>query len=231
MKLHATIGQVKRYGQQCPLARALDVVGERWSMLIVRELILGPRRYRDLQDGLPGIPTNLLAARLKDLQANGIISKRSLPPPTAVTVYELTEAGHALRPAMTELRAWGRRHAPPPAQTDVLQPAWALLSASARPTELPEGRTCELRVGAEFFHLYAQDSRLVVRGGPAPVADGTIAMSAETLYGLMAGRRTAGRQLTADGNPMVTRTAVETLLGALAEGAAQRAGVSRPSRS
>jgi DNA-binding HxlR family transcriptional regulator len=207
------------------------VVGERWNLLVVRELTLGPRRYRDLLDGLPGIPTNLLAARLKDLRAAGVISKRTLPPPTAVTVYELTDAGRALRPAMRELRAWGRRHGPAPSETDIVQPAWALLSASARPTELPEGRTCELRVGAEFFHLYAKDSRLVVRGGPAPVADGAITLSAETLYNLMAGRRTAARHLTIDGNPTVTGNAVETLLGALAEDTTQPAGVSRPRRS
>jgi len=184
-------------------------------MLIVRELMLGPRRYRDLQDGLPGVPTNLLAARLKDLRANGIIGKRTLPPPTAVTVYELTEAGRALRPAMAELRAWGRRHGSAPAATDVLQPAWALLSAFARPTELPDGRTCELRVGPEAFHLSAQDSRLVVRGGPAPVPDAVITMSAETLYRLMSGRRTATRRITSEGDPMITRPAVQTLLGAL----------------
>jgi len=222
---------VKRYGQQCPLARALDVVGERWNLLVVRELTLGPRRYRDLLDGLPGIPTNLLAARLKDLRAAGVISKRTLPPPTAVTVYELTEAGRALRPAMRELRAWGQRYGPAPSETDVVQPAWALLSASGRPTDLPEGRVCELRVDSEHFQLSAGESRLTVRGGSTQPADAVITMSADTLYRIMAGHLTAARRVIIEGNPMVTRHAIESLRGALAAEPAQRAGASRPSRS
>ncbi len=97
---------MKHYGQACAIARALDVVGDRWSLLLVRELTLGPRRYRDLFTGLPGIPSNVLAARLKDLQAAGVITRRTLPAPTDVTVYELTEAGRALQPALKELLDW-----------------------------------------------------------------------------------------------------------------------------
>jgi DNA-binding HxlR family transcriptional regulator len=206
---------VKRYGQHCPLARALDVVGERWNLLIVRELTLGPRRFRDLLDGLPGIPTNLLAARLKELQATGIVGKRALPPPTAVTVYELTEAGHALRPAIRELRAWGARYAPPPSESDSLRPSWLLLSAGGRPTGLPDAHTCELQVDAEHFQLSANESRLIVRGGPAQDPDAVITMSTQTLYRLMAGRATAARNVSIEGNPMVTQAAIESLRGAL----------------
>ncbi len=99
---------MKYYGQACGIARALDVVGERWSLLLVRELTLGPRRYRDLATGLPGIPSNVLAGRLKDLQAAGVVTRRTLPAPTDVTVYELTDAGRALQPALNELLDWGR---------------------------------------------------------------------------------------------------------------------------
>ncbi len=208
---------MKRYAQHCPLARALDVVGERWNLLIVRELTLGPRRFRDLLDGLPGIPTNLLAARLKDLQAAGVLTKRALPPPTAVTVYELTEAGHALRPAMRELLAWGTRYGPAPSETDALRPAWLLLSAANRPTALPDAHTCELRVDGEHFQLSANESRLTVRGGPAEHPDAVITMATRTLYRLMAGQSTATSRLTAEGNPMVTKNAVATLRGALSE--------------
>src|SRR5258708_2144672 len=98
---------MKRYGQACAIARALDVVGERWSLLLVRELTFGPRRYRDLATGLPGIPSNVLAGRLKDLQAAGVITRRTLPAPTDVTVYELTDAGRALP-------CWGPGAALPP---------------------------------------------------------------------------------------------------------------------
>src|SRR5258708_40042577 len=124
---------MKRYGQACAIARALDVLGERWSLLLVRELTLGPRRYRDLTAGLPGIPSHILAARLKDLQAAGVITRRTLPAPTDVTVYELTEAGHALQPALKELLAWGLPYAPEPSPGDAAQPACALLAAARRP--------------------------------------------------------------------------------------------------
>ena len=100
---------MKRYGQRCPAAIALDVVGERWTPLIVRELLLGPKRFTDLADGLPGIGTNILTNRLAGLQEQGVVEKRTLPRPTPVAVYELTDAGRALAPVLRELRAWGAR--------------------------------------------------------------------------------------------------------------------------
>src|SRR5258705_9465759 len=146
-----TVTFMKHYGEACAIARALDVVGERWSLLLVRELTLGPRRYRDLATGLPGIPSHILAARLKDLQAAGVITRRTLPAPTDVTVYELTEAGRALEPALKELLDWGLRYGPEPSRDDAGQPGWALLAGVGRPSALPAGQTCELRVGPEFF--------------------------------------------------------------------------------
>jgi DNA-binding HxlR family transcriptional regulator len=98
----------RRYGQFCPLAKALDVLGERWTLLIVRELLSGPKRYTDLREGLPGLATDLLATRLRELQETGVIDRREVPPPTPATVYELTERGHALEPAILELARWGR---------------------------------------------------------------------------------------------------------------------------
>ena len=123
---------MKQYGQACAIARALDIVGERWNLLIVRELTLGPRRYHDLAAGLPGIPSNVLAARLKDLQAAGVITRHTLPAPTDVTVYELTGAGRALQPALKELLDWGLRYGPEPSQDDAAQPGWGLLGAAGR---------------------------------------------------------------------------------------------------
>ena len=172
---------MKRYGQACAIARALDVVGERWSLLLVRELTLGPRRYRDLATGLPGIPSNVLAGRLKDLQAAGVVTRRTLPAPTDVTVYELTDAGRALQPALNELLDWGLRYGPKPSQDHAAQPGWALLGAIDQPTALPDGRTCELRVGPEFFYLSSDAGKLAVRRGPAPDGDAVVAMSADTL--------------------------------------------------
>src|SRR6266704_515859 len=146
VKINLTVASMKHYEQACAIARALDVVGERWSLLLVRELTLGPRRYRDLAAGLPGIPSNVLAARLKDLQAAGVVVRRTLPAPTDVAVYELTGAGRALQPALKELLAWGQRYTPEPAPDDAVQPSWAMLAAIGRPSALPEGQTCELRI-------------------------------------------------------------------------------------
>jgi DNA-binding HxlR family transcriptional regulator len=103
----------KTYDQYCPLAHALDVVGERWSLLLVKELVHGPLRYSDLQERV-GCPTNILAARLKRFEHEGIVVRRRLPPPAASTVYELTEYGAALRPVLHELAHWGARSLGPP---------------------------------------------------------------------------------------------------------------------
>src|SRR5438046_9999677 len=104
----------RKFDQYCPMAHALSLVGERWSLLIVRELLHGPKRYTDLAQGLPGIGTNILAARLRDLEARGVVGKRRLPPPAASTVYELTEYGAGLNEALYALhRCVARRLGPP----------------------------------------------------------------------------------------------------------------------
>jgi DNA-binding HxlR family transcriptional regulator len=208
---------MKHYGEACAIARALDVVGERWSLLLVRELILGPRRYRDLATGLPGIPSNVLAGRLKDLQAAGVVTRRTLPAPTDVTVYELTEAGRALQPALKELLDWGLRYAPTPSPCDAGQPSWALLAGTGRPSTLPAGQTCELRVGPEFFYLRSDAGKLTVRRWPAPDGDVVVTMSADTLYSLMTGQTTvtgAVRHSTVGGDAEIARRALEPLFGA-----------------
>lgn len=97
----------KSYEQYCAVARALDVIGERWTLLVVRELYSGPKRYTDLIAGIPGISTDMLAARLKTLEENEVAMRRVLPPPAASTVYELTEVGRRLEPVLRELGKWG----------------------------------------------------------------------------------------------------------------------------
>src|SRR5438270_4362488 len=118
----------RSYGQFEGLANALDAIGERWTLLLVRELLLGPRRYKDLLEGLPGIGTNLLARRLKELQGAGVIEKRTLPAPAGSSVYELTERGRGLEPALVALAGWGLVAMEEPSRTDVLRPAWAVLA-------------------------------------------------------------------------------------------------------
>lgn len=124
----------RQYGQFCPLAKALDILGERWTLLIVRELLVGPRRYTDLRDALPGLATDLLAARLRDLQGAGVLDRREVPPPTPATVYQLTERGVALRPVIRELSLWGRPLLAEPGDDHVPDSALLLgLEAAFRP--------------------------------------------------------------------------------------------------
>jgi DNA-binding HxlR family transcriptional regulator len=143
----------KHYDQYCPVAHALDLIGERWSLLVIRELMHGPKRYTDLSEHLPGIGTNILAGRLRDLEHAGIVAKRKLPPPAASRVYELTDYGRALKPAMRELALWGARSLGPPKDTEELFPGWL---SNAVDTVLapiaPRGRF-EFRVGDEVASL------------------------------------------------------------------------------
>ncbi len=137
----------KSYEQYCPIAHALDLVGERWALLVVRELMHGPKRYTDLADHLPGIGTNILAARLRALEECGLVAKRRLPPPAASQVYELTEYGQSLRTVMRELALWGARSLGPPTAGDELFPGWLenALDTILAPVA-PSGRF-EFRVG------------------------------------------------------------------------------------
>src|SRR3954454_18447713 len=127
--------RLRSYGQYCGVAHALELIGERWGLLIVRDLILGPKRFTDLRRGLPGIGTNVLAARLKELERDGVVARRTLPPPAASTVYELTEYGRALEGPLLALGRWGARsmRAREPAQT--LRSEWfgVALKAFFRP--------------------------------------------------------------------------------------------------
>jgi DNA-binding HxlR family transcriptional regulator len=168
---------LKRYDAYCPVAHALGLVGERWALLVVLELMHGPKRYTDLADSLPGIGTNILASRLRDLEGHGIVSKRTLPPPAASRVYELTEYGQGLRPAIRELAIWGARSLGPPTDSDELFPGWL---ANALDTVLasvaPPGRF-EFRVGDEVASLVdgealpgpIEDPDVVVEGDPEGV--------------------------------------------------------------
>src|SRR5579859_3254227 len=99
---------MRSYSQYCSVAKALDVIGDRWTMLVIRELLLqGPCRYTDLKNGLPGIASNLLAERLRELEAAGLIRREEAPPPVASTLFHLTESGNGLRPVLGALGAWG----------------------------------------------------------------------------------------------------------------------------
>ncbi|MEV6751083.1 winged helix-turn-helix transcriptional regulator [Streptomyces sp. NPDC051214] len=160
----------RSYDQSCPAARALDVVGGRWSLLIVRELLLGPRRYTDLVAGLPGIGPDVLAERLRALRDADVISQAKLPPPASSTVYELTELGAAMRPVLDELTRWGMRLPAASRPGDTFRLSWVLgcLRASFRPEQAGGLReTYEFRVDGDTFHLRVDDGVLDIRNGAA----------------------------------------------------------------
>lgn len=123
----------RSYDQYCPVARALDVVGERWALLIVRELLAGSRRYTDLHADLPGVSTDVLASRLKDMEREGLVTRRRLPPPGAAYVYELTDRGRDLRPVLTTLATWGAPALGEPRPTDAVRVHWFAVPDSPPP--------------------------------------------------------------------------------------------------
>jgi DNA-binding HxlR family transcriptional regulator len=163
----------RTYGQMCPIARSLDVVGERWTLLVVRELLLGPKRFRDLLGILPAMGTNRLADRLKGLEGDGVVAKRVLPPPSGVQVYELTESGERLRPLVSFLGFWGMSlpfgdgDEPGEARAELLALGLASMSAAELSTELNE--IYEFRVGEEQFHFTVKRGVVMARSGAAPV--------------------------------------------------------------
>jgi DNA-binding HxlR family transcriptional regulator len=130
----------RSYSQYCPVAHALDVVGERWSLLVVRELQEGPLRYSDLLGRLDGCATNVLASRLRELEQAGVVTRETLPPPAGSTVYTLTPSGEALRPVLTALALWGARTIGPPPDDSVLRPGWLVraLQTALAPVAPPD---------------------------------------------------------------------------------------------
>jgi DNA-binding HxlR family transcriptional regulator len=181
----------RRYDQYCPVCHALELVGERWSLVIVRELLKGPKRYTDLIDGMPGVGTNILAARLRDLEAGGIIHKRKLPPPAASTVYELTDYGRELEEPLYALARWGARSLPPPRKGEDFYPDWGLnaFAALLDPHEA-EGVTATyvVRVADDVYTVRLEDSTVHVEAGAADEADLDFSTSRETFFGLASGQ-------------------------------------------
>jgi DNA-binding HxlR family transcriptional regulator len=142
----------KHYDQYCPIAHALDLVGERWALLVIRELMHGPKRYTDLAEHLPGIGTNILASRLRDLESAGLVTKRKLPPPAASRVYELTSYGRELKSAIRELALWGARSLGPPPPEELF-PGWLANAIDIVVAPIAPPGSFEFRVGDEVASL------------------------------------------------------------------------------
>lgn len=180
----------RSYGQFCGAARALDLVGERWAFLVVRELILGPRRFTDLQSGLPGIATNVLTSRLKELESDGIVHRRMLPPPASSTVYELTEYGRELEDILLALGRWGAMSLGQPSPDRVLRSGWIGVACRAycrSESTVGVRATIELRLDDGVFHVVLDDGRVEVRDGHAADPDLLVETANESLLGLLSG--------------------------------------------
>ena len=156
----------RRYAQYCPIAVALDVLGDRWTLLILRELTMGERRFTDLKAALPGIAPNLLSERLRDLQDEGLVEQRELPPPAARSVYAATSAGREVVPVLRSLARFGAGRLDPPSGTRTLGPARAVYSLLV-PYHVPEAAGARfhvrVRVDDERFDIVTEGSDLSTR--------------------------------------------------------------------
>ena len=197
--------QKRSYDQWCAVARALDIVGERWTLLLVRDLLIGPKRYKDILSGLPGIGTNLLARRLRELEANGLIERSVLPAPASATVYGLTQKGAALESVVSALGQWGFDFLGKPRSTDAMlaAPFFVSLHASYAPTAMPALKErYGFRVDDRVFEVDVADGRCAVREGGASAPDATFTSDAATLFALRR-RELTPKQAVASGKVKV----------------------------
>jgi DNA-binding HxlR family transcriptional regulator len=200
----------RSYDQFCGVARALDLVGERWALLIVRDLILGPKRFTDLRRGLPGIGTNVLAARLRELERGEVVARRTLPPPAASTVYELTEYGRSLEGPLLALGRWGALSMGQRQPGQTLRSEWlgVALKAFFRPEAASDLRAeIELRFDDGTFLARVDHGSLAVEPGSPNGADLVLETEVETLIAYLAGANVPPAALGAEGD--------EALLGRL----------------
>lgn len=167
----------RTYADSCGIGRALDVVGERWALLVVRELLLGPQRFTDLRHALPGASSNLLADRLRELHDRGVIARRTLPPPAAARVYELTDWGRELEPIVLALGAWGLRVPAPEPGTLSATSVMIYLRGSLDPGPL----TFRVELDDRVWTVFSVDGETVVVQGEPALADGAIRTDPRTL--------------------------------------------------
>jgi len=194
----------RTYSQKCLAARALDVLGERWTLLIVRELGLGPRRFSDLLDGLPGIGTNLLSARLKHLEQHDILTRVALDGPGVSFAYQLTDRGEAITPILGNLVQWAAGlPAPPPDYEN--RTRWALFAmrATAADRGAAFDTVTELIIGDDPFWMYGDGAHVLLRSGPAPVRPGLRLRCSQATLHAVATRRTTVAAATASGDLIV----------------------------
>jgi DNA-binding HxlR family transcriptional regulator len=182
---------MRSYNHYCAIAKTLDVIGDRWNLLIVRELLLqGPCRYTDLHQGLPGIATNLLAERLRDLESAGIIAREEAPPPIATTLFRLTPRGLELEAIIYELGRWGAPLMTEPDEHDVYRDHWLALPvrlfANDRTPDEPR-ITIELRAGTEPITVETREGKVYTRPGAADKPDLVLTGAPELVVAVLTG--------------------------------------------
>jgi DNA-binding HxlR family transcriptional regulator/putative sterol carrier protein len=188
------MANARTYGDQCGVARALDVVGERWALLVVRELLLGPKRFTDLRAGIPHASANVLAQRLRELEESGVLRRRKLGPPASSRVYELTDRGRELEPVVIELGRWGGNAPFPPGDAKLGADSFVLALKTLFDPSAAEGfsATYELRFGDHRFSVEVADGGLELARGSAEAPDATIESDPDTLSAVLwQGRRLA----------------------------------------
>lgn len=195
----------RSYGQFCGLAHAINLIGERWGVLIIRNLLVGPKRFTDLKRGLPRIPTNVLSTRLREFELNGVVERRILPRPDGSVVYALTAYGQQLEPAILSLSRWGAQTLGVPGPDDIVTVDSMIMAmrTTFRPDAARNQRvTFELRLEEIVFHLEVDDGHLTATPGPADDPDLVIETGPD-LKLLMAGEITPAEAL-ADGIVRIT---------------------------
>jgi DNA-binding HxlR family transcriptional regulator len=212
----------RHYGEVCPIALALDVVGDRWALLLLRELFAGPKRFTDLAGGLPGVGTAVLSERLRQLERHGIVSRRRLGPPAPALVYQLTSRGLALDPVLTSLARWGAVYLTGQDPLDV-RGRWLLQAMAATVTTPPPGiETTNFILDGQECHVLVTGERTVARDGLRADARITVRATVPDLYALATSARPAAasaRRLAVEGD----RRAAERLLDHLILGFRQAA--------
>jgi DNA-binding HxlR family transcriptional regulator len=190
----------RSYGEACRFAYALDLVGERWALLVVRELLLGPKRFTDLRGGLPHASPNILSGRLRELEQAGVVHRRKLPPPAASQVYELTGWGKELEPVVTQLGAWGARSPIPPEHREIGASSIVLALRSLFDAEAAGDleASYELRLGEESFHVGVAGGELDLGRGGVEAASAAIETDPGTLAALLTGELALDAALESD---------------------------------
>ncbi|MBC6461677.1 winged helix-turn-helix transcriptional regulator [Actinomadura sp. HBU206391] len=180
---------VRSYEDPCGIARSLDVIGERWALLVVRDLLLGPKRFNDLADGLPGVSSNVLSHRLRSLTEQGVVRRRDLGPPTRVHVYELTEWARELEPALLVLGRWGSRAPLPSTGQFGLDSLMLSIKASFDPATADElSGTYEFRIDTDTFVAEVAHGSVQIHRGTTTNPDATLTTDIATLRAVCNGQ-------------------------------------------